>query len=67
VRSQSGEDVLAAIVPRGNGAYRAPSWLLEKSGTNPRWRVVALDLLGREVSKTDWRSFSAASTLTNKE
>jgi len=63
VRSQTGEDVLAAIVPRGNAAYRAPSWLLEKSGTNPRWRVVALDLLGREVSKTDWRSFTAGSTL----
>ena len=67
VRSQSGEDVHAAIVPRGNGVYRAPSWLLENAGTNPGWRVVALDLLGREVSKTEWRSFSAASTPSIKE
>jgi hypothetical protein len=67
VRKQNGEDVHAAILPRGNGAYRAPSWLLEKAGSNPKWRVVALDLLGREVSKSEWRSFSAAPTISNKE
>ena len=67
VRNQGGEDVHAAIVPRGSGAYRAPSWLLEKAGTNPRWRIVALDLLGRELSKSEWRSFSSGSTLSNKE
>ncbi len=67
VRNQSGEDVHAAIVPRGAGLYHAPSWLLEKAGTNPKWRVVALDLLGREVSKTDWRSFNSSSTPSIKE
>ncbi|HEX6574434.1 MAG TPA: hypothetical protein VF042_05635 [Gemmatimonadaceae bacterium] len=58
VRNHSGEDVLAAIVPRGTGIYRAPTWLLEKAGSSPRWRVVALDLLGREVSKSDWQKLS---------
>jgi hypothetical protein len=67
ITRQNGEVVHAAVVPRGNGAYRAPSWLLEKAGSNPKWRVIALDMLGREVSKTEWRSFSAASTLSNKE
>jgi hypothetical protein len=55
VRNASGEEVLSAIVPRGPGIYRSPSWLMEKAGANPTWRVVALDLLGREVSRTDWR------------
>jgi hypothetical protein len=55
VRSARGEDVLAAIVPRGSGVYRAPSWLAEKAGESPAWRVVALDLLGRHVSRTEWR------------
>ncbi len=56
VRNQNGEDVHAAIMPRGAGVYRAPSWLREKAGANPTWRVIALDLLGRELSKTEWRA-----------
>ena len=67
VRNENGEDVHAAIVPRGAGVYRAPSWLLEKAGATPRWRVVALDLLGRELSKSEWRSFSPGSTPSIKE
>lgn len=58
VRSDSEEDVLSAIVPRGAGVYRAPSWLLEKAGPSPRWRIIALDLLGHEVSRSDWQKFS---------
>jgi hypothetical protein len=58
VRSASGDDVHAAIVPRGTGTYRAPSWLIEKAGASSRWRVIALDLLGREVSRTEWRSLT---------
>lgn len=67
VRNQGGDDVHAAIVPRGAGVYHAPSWLLEKAGTNPKWRVVALDLLGRDVSKTEWRSFNSSSSPSIKE
>jgi hypothetical protein len=64
VRSSSGEDVLAAIVPRGTGAYRAPTWLMEKAGTNPTWRVIALDLLGRQVSRSEWRRIAQAPAST---
>lgn len=56
VRSESDEDLVAAVVPRGPGLYRAPAWLLEKAaGKGMRWRVIALDLVGREVSRTEWR------------
>jgi hypothetical protein len=55
VRNAAGDDVHAAIVPRGSGMYHAPSWLLEKAGASAAWRVVALDLLGRQVSRTEWR------------
>jgi hypothetical protein len=55
VRSAAGEDVHAAVIPRGTGLYHAPSWLMEKAGVSPEWRVIALDLLGRQVSRTEWR------------
>ena len=58
VRNSSDEEILAAIVPRGPGLYRAPSWIREKPMAGMRWRVVALDLLGREVTKSDWQKFS---------
>ena len=58
VRNAS-EEILSAIIPRGTGIYRAPTWLRERSGgTALRWRVISLDLLGREISQSDWRSFS---------
>ena len=60
VRNANGEDVHAAIVPRGAGLYRAPSWLLEKAGASAAWRIVALDLLGRQVSRTEWRRMTTA-------
>ena len=60
VRNAGGEEVIAAIVPRGPGLYRAPSWLLEKAGSNPSWRVVALDLLGRQLTRTEWRMLMTA-------
>jgi hypothetical protein len=60
VESSAGDKVLSAILPRGPAAYRAPSWLKEKiSDGKFRWRVVALDLLGTEVARTQW---SAANT-----
>jgi hypothetical protein len=59
VRKADGEDVHAAVIPRGTGTYRAPSWLMEKAGSSAMWRVVALDLLGRQVSRTEWRRMMA--------
>jgi hypothetical protein len=60
VRNSAGEDVHAAIVPRGPGLYHAPSWLRERTdGGQMTWRVVALDLLGRQVSSTEWRHIAS--------
>jgi hypothetical protein len=67
VRSARGEDVLAAIVPRGSGMYRAPTWLTEKAGESPVWRVVALDLLGRHVSRSEWRRIVNAGSIAVKQ
>ena len=62
IRNSAGDEILAAIVPRGPGLYRAPSWLQERaSGGTMKWRVIALDLLGREVTRTEWRQLSATS------
>lgn len=59
IRNAAGEEVLAAIVPRGPGLYRAPPWLRERTtGTALGWRVLALDLLGRRISETRWQNFS---------
>jgi len=58
VRNAAGEEVLAAIVPRGPGIYRAPPWLMEKGNEGLSWRVVGLDLLGRHVTRTDWQRLS---------
>jgi hypothetical protein len=61
IESDSGEELLAAIVPRGPGLYRAPSWMREKATSGSiRWRVAALDLLGRELAHTEWRSLKTA-------
>jgi hypothetical protein len=67
VRNAAGEDVLAAIVPRGPGIYRAPSWLAEKANEGLTWRVVGLDLLGRHVSRTDWRKLTQAAVATGQQ
>ena len=60
IRKADGADVHAAIIPRGTGAYRSPSWLMEKAGASATWRIVALDLLGRQVSRTEWRTIGMA-------
>ena len=61
VRNSANDELLSAIVPRGTGIYRAPSWLREKaSGSAMTWRVVSLDLLGREVTRSEWRAFTFA-------
>lgn len=59
--NDKGEELLAAIVPRGPGLYRAPSHLRERAaGSAVRWRVTALDLLGRKIQETAWTRFSLA-------
>jgi hypothetical protein len=61
VRNAAGENVVSAIVPRGTGLYRAPSWFRERAGAGQlQWRVTALDLLGRRIQEVEWMRFGLA-------
>jgi hypothetical protein len=52
----TGQPLLSALLQPGVGAYRAPSWLRERTaGGEVRWRVVALGPAGESVAETDWR------------
>jgi hypothetical protein len=54
-----GRRVLSALVPHGVAAYRLPPFLKERAGTGEiRWRVVALDVAGRELRASAWRRLS---------
>jgi hypothetical protein len=65
VRNSANDEVLSAIVPRGAGIYRAPSWLRERAGGSAmQWRVVSLDLLGREIAQGVWRGFTFSAGTT---
>ncbi len=49
--------VLSALVPAGTGVYRPPPWVQEHLEREPiRWRVVELDVQGRESRMSDWRT-----------
>jgi hypothetical protein len=49
--------VISAVLPKGVGSYRAPSWFKERVGNAVvRWRVVAFDGQGNHLSNTDWRA-----------
>lgn len=53
----SGEQsILRAMLPAGVLDYRSPPWLAERATAGPvRWRVIALDLGGEPICRTDWR------------
>jgi hypothetical protein len=54
--TQTGAPLLDAIVRPGVGVYRAPSFLGERASGQPiRWRVRALDPLGTEMKRSNWR------------
>jgi hypothetical protein len=56
VDTATGQRVLAAIVPRGIAAYRLPPFLKDRApGGDVRWRVVAIDVVGREIRSSEWR------------
>jgi hypothetical protein len=60
VRNASGETVIAAIVPRGQLHYAAPSWFGEKAGPGRlMWRVVALSADGEDLGGSGWRDLHA--------
>lgn len=52
----AGQALLSAVLLPGRGFYRPPPWLKEKvvSG-NVRWRILALDRLGKTISESPWR------------
>ncbi len=52
----SGQVVLSALVPNGVSAYRVPPFLKDRApGGQLRWRVVAVDLTGRDIRSSAWR------------
>jgi hypothetical protein len=50
------QSILGAMLPAGVLDYRSPPWLAERAVARPvRWRVVALDLGGEPIRRTNWR------------
>lgn len=59
VQTADGRPVLAALVVRGIGTYRAPSWLRQRApDEHLRWRVTALSATGNVLRASDWRAFT---------
>lgn len=55
IADTNGRTILAALLAQGSGTYRAPSWLSERAPNGLRWRVIALDKTGKQMSGSDWR------------
>lgn len=56
IHDTTGNLLHSAYLQPGIETYRAPSWLQEKAPAGVRWRVVALDLRGRDVMMSPWRT-----------
>lgn len=61
VEAEDGRRLLAALVPAGIGVYRAPPWLSQGAAGLLRWRVVALDVSGTAVGRSNWRTLHVGS------
>ena len=58
ITDSGGQPVLQAMLQPGVGAYRAPTWLSEKTPDGIlKWRVTALGPAGEAVGETSWRGF----------
>jgi hypothetical protein len=56
IQREDGETIHLAIVTRGLGTYRAPPWLAERAaGQKLRWRVVGVDVRGKDRVASEWR------------
>jgi hypothetical protein len=56
IEDLAGTVVLSALVQRGISAYRLPPFLRERAPEGQvRWRVVAIDVTGREIRSSGWR------------
>lgn len=59
IADTAGNPVLSALVPVEVSGYRAPSWLRDRASQDAlRWRVIALDIDGRPLRFTGWRSLT---------
>jgi hypothetical protein len=68
VQDLQGNPIISAIVLSSVGTYRAPSWLKDKVGAKVvRWRVVAFDQAGQQISETDWRGLRFADVALPKD
>jgi hypothetical protein len=48
--------VLSALVQRGIGSYRLPPFIKDRAPSGRlRWRVLAIDVTGREIRGSAWR------------
>ncbi|MDQ3819420.1 MAG: hypothetical protein M3362_17320, partial [Acidobacteriota bacterium] len=64
IEDANGKTILSALLPRGTGTYRAPSWLRERAPGVLRWRVIALDDAGKELSESEWRTLRFAEPIS---
>lgn len=56
IEDVTGARVISALVQRGIGAYRLPPFVKDRSpGGQVRWRVVAVDVTGRDLQASAWR------------
>ncbi|MBL0169916.1 MAG: hypothetical protein IPP90_04155 [Gemmatimonadaceae bacterium] len=56
LQSVSGTPVLSALVPRGTTLYEAPTLVWQRANSGRlRWRVTALDGVGRAIRQSGWR------------
>ncbi|MGH9838764.1 MAG: hypothetical protein ACREEM_08270 [Blastocatellia bacterium] len=61
IEDENGKLILSAMLKPTARNYRAPSWLKSKAASgNLRWRVVALDRVGKYISETEKRRFQIA-------
>ncbi|MDZ7289993.1 MAG: hypothetical protein ONB44_06095 [candidate division KSB1 bacterium] len=57
IEDSIGNLILSALLQSGVGAYRAPAWLKDSVPDGKlRWRVIAIDITGDELVKSDWRT-----------
>lgn len=54
VADESGQIVMAALLPADVNRYRAPTWVRDNRA-QLQWRVVALDQSGARIGETAWR------------
>jgi len=59
------EELFNAVVPAGVASYTAPSLAFAESDADARWRVVALDDVGRSIARSDWRALRVESNASS--